>query len=237
MSDILDRLAEAQSAPRDYFGPLDSLIEDNKARAGIGQHRDSDALERSNFQVIYDDLVTRFPDDVEIDRSSHWAVGWHEVILVTALDSKRTFDDSLPVWNGNYPINESDIHPAFLAAMEWQDKLDNYPVADESHYSDLEFEEFSEWVEGDASWYFNHYCDTNNLEIPMSEDFSSKLLSVLCEDCSRPDDVSDSMMNNAISEVISAELDEYARELSGIHPDQLAIDIDMDPSGEMSPWS
>lgn len=218
---ILDRLVQAQSAPRDYYGPLSSLVQDNKASAGIGQHGDSDVLDRSNFQVIYEDLLARFPDDVEIDRSSHWAVGWHEIILVTAWNEENLMHGKSP-----------SIHPAFLAAIEWQDKLDNYPVADESHYSDLEFEEFSEWVEGDASWYFSHYCDENNLEIPMAEDFSSKLLEELGAHCSRPDDVSDSMMDNAIHEVISAELDEYARELSGISRDQLEIDL----SGEMMPW-
>lgn len=87
----------------------------------VGQHRDSEALERSNFRVIYDDLVREFGDPgahVDIARFGHWAVGWVEEII----------------WNTG--------DPAIVEVVQkWRDALDDYPVADESDFSALEWED------------------------------------------------------------------------------------------------
>lgn len=84
----------------------------------VGHHRDSDALELSNWQVVYGDLSERFGDDVDEVRFGHWAVGW---IVELA-------------WNaGNAELAE--------AVAEWRRALDNYPVADDMHYSELEWAE------------------------------------------------------------------------------------------------
>lgn len=83
-------------------------------------HRDSDALERSNWDVITDDLLANFPTDhTAIETFSNWAVGWNMVLLVRPGTA------------------------AVARAQEWAEKLDNYPVADENHFSELEFGE--EW--------------------------------------------------------------------------------------------
>lgn len=83
----------------------------------VGQHRDSDPLELSNFRVVYVDLQTRFGDAVDTAMFGHWAVGWVEEI---AWDASR-----------------ADVA---AAVEEWRAALDNYPVADESDYSELEWE-------------------------------------------------------------------------------------------------
>ncbi len=105
-----------------YFGDLESppwgVV------GGIGQHRDSDALERSNFEVISEDLLERFPESVQIERSSHWAVGWVESMRLDTSDEKAT-----------------------LAAMDWHERLESYPVADEEHWSNLEREEDEEYYQ------------------------------------------------------------------------------------------
>jgi hypothetical protein len=89
----------------------------------VGQHRDSDCLARSNFTVIYGDLSARFGDSVDIARFGHWAVGWVEEII---------FDTG---------------QPAILSAVEgWREKLDNYPVADEDHFSTLEWDEMCDYL-------------------------------------------------------------------------------------------
>jgi len=106
-----------------YFGDLEKG--DLWANT-FSQHRDSDALDRSNFQVISQDLESRFPDDVEIEGASHWAVGWTESVVVRMLD------------------DEGNITDAARAVFEWRDALSDYPVADESHYSELEHEELME---------------------------------------------------------------------------------------------
>lgn len=123
----------------DTFEPLHSSAAQSFAYWGdrtgwlivLGQHRDSDALERSNWEVISDDLMTRYPDDVAIERFSNWAVGWSESLLVRP---------------GS---------PALGAAKTWHDKLAQYPVADEDHYSMLEANE--EWcVRCDSAMAIEH---------------------------------------------------------------------------------
>ena len=92
--------------------------------AGVGQSRDSDALERANFQAMLSRL--RMMDDVDVDgesglqvvRESHWAVGWVEWIAV---------------------------HESNTAALELADsiieRMDGYPVIDESLWSEYEDED------------------------------------------------------------------------------------------------
>lgn len=89
----------------------------------FGKTRDSGLLEQSNFDVIYGDLKKQFPDDVEIERSSHWAVGWTDQIAVRMLN------------------NEGRVTEAGKRVLDWKAKLEDYPVADEDHYSDLEAQE------------------------------------------------------------------------------------------------
>jgi hypothetical protein len=134
--DILEMLAQAQKPPSDYWGSLCDLVEDNRARTGIGRHRDSGVLDISNYETVYADLLDRFGNEnVFTDSASHWAVGWSDEILVTA-------------WND--PDGEEtleNVHPAFLAAMEWHGKLEDYPVADEEDYSRREYEDALETLE------------------------------------------------------------------------------------------
>jgi len=95
----------------------------------VGRTRDSGLMEISNFESIYKDLETQFPDDVEIHRFGHWGVGWIEEVMV------RVYDDV-----GN-------ITPAFEAAVEWRERLEDYPVADEDDYSMREYEATIENIE------------------------------------------------------------------------------------------
>lgn len=79
--------------------------------------RDADALEESNFTVIRADLEHRFAESVELHHFGHWACGWFDRLYVRA-------DDPL----------------AILAVAAWQEELDVYPIADEGHYADTEWE-------------------------------------------------------------------------------------------------
>lgn len=106
----------------DYFG------------AGVGQSRDSDTLTRSNFECLQQALgelpdfipPSQTDDEEEIQSrrvisESHWAVGWVEWI----------------------PIHESDT-AALELCEEIAAGLEDYPVIDESDWSDLEYDEFIE---------------------------------------------------------------------------------------------
>jgi hypothetical protein len=84
----------------------------------LGQHRDSDDVDRSNWAVITEDFEQRFEgDDWTIERFSNWAVGWTEALLV------------------------KPGTPVAAAAQEWADRLERYPIADEEHHMMLEYDE------------------------------------------------------------------------------------------------
>ena len=53
----------------------------------VYQNRDSDCLERSNFEVVKKDLekcndVTKDELDFEVHRFDHWGPGWFEIMIV-----------------------------------------------------------------------------------------------------------------------------------------------------------
>lgn len=88
----------------------------------LGHHRDSRLLEESNWEVITNDMLNRFPDDVELVTFGHWGVGWIEEMFVRMRDEQGRFT------------------PAFKAAVKWEEALEAYPVADETDYSEREHE-------------------------------------------------------------------------------------------------
>src|SRR5436190_11123474 len=88
----------------------------------FGHSRDSDLLEESNWETVLKDLEEHFPEDIEVVGFRHWGVGWIEELAVRMLDKK------------------SRVTRAATAALEWQQKLDSYPVADEEDFSRREYE-------------------------------------------------------------------------------------------------
>lgn len=83
----------------------------------LAQHRDSDAFTRSNFTCGLEALGGE-SETVIVVRERHWAVGWVEWIA----------------------IHESDTE-ALEAADEMLCSISDYPVLNESHFSELENEE------------------------------------------------------------------------------------------------
>ena len=89
-------------------------------------HRDSDVVDRANFQVM-DELVSEAVssdnsnDFPFITRAGHWAVGW--------LDTLRV------------PMESEE---AVIAAAEALKRLEEYPVLDDDLVSETEWEENSE---------------------------------------------------------------------------------------------
>jgi len=92
--------------------------------AGVGQSRDSDALERSNFACMLE-AIGGESETVAVVRENHWAVGWVEWIAIHQDDSE-----------------------ALAKADALQERLEDYPVLDEDHMSMLEQEEADEVWEG-----------------------------------------------------------------------------------------
>jgi hypothetical protein len=94
----------------------------------LGRHRDSDLLSNCNFDVALEQLGGEQGDDVIIARASHWAVGWVESILILA------------------------TAPQLKLADELAGALVDYPVLDDSAFSDAEDEERTEMWDSHGSY-------------------------------------------------------------------------------------
>lgn len=88
----------------------------------LGQHRDSDSLTRSNFICGLKEIGGE-TETVQVVRERHWAVGWVEWIAIHQDDEK-----------------------ALEIADHIMDGLEDYPVVNEDHWSDLE------WTEAHDYW-------------------------------------------------------------------------------------
>lgn len=82
-------------------------------------NRDAGSLARSNFAVIAGDMG----EACEIHRTGHWACGWIEWLIL--------------------PYGASDADK--VKAAEWIAALERYPVADDEHLSELEYQEAAEY--------------------------------------------------------------------------------------------
>lgn len=91
---------------------------------GLSRHRESDSLTRSNFECYLKAIGGENGDTVRVIRESHWAVGWIEWIA----------------------IHESNTE-ALTIADEIEGKLEGYPVVNEDHWSDLEWNEVHDYWE------------------------------------------------------------------------------------------
>lgn len=83
----------------------------------LSQHRDSDSLTRSNFICGLEALGGE-SDTVQVIREGHWAVGWVEWIAI-----------------------HQDDTAALKIADSIAEKLEDYPVVNEDHLSELEWDE------------------------------------------------------------------------------------------------
>lgn len=116
---------EAIAAAQGSSWDLDRYADDLEwAGVGIGpgKNRDSDAIDRSNWEVVVTELNERFPDETpapwNIAHLGHWAVGWVEFLC--------------------YNTGKPEVVEYFESIKS---KLSDYPVLDESHHSDLVWSE------------------------------------------------------------------------------------------------
>ena len=91
----------------------------------VGRHRESDVLERSNFQVAQERLEKIDPDCCVVESETHWAVGWVEHLLVDPANAR-----------------------AVQEAEAMREAIEEYPILDEDHFSNLEHEEAAEYWAG-----------------------------------------------------------------------------------------
>ena len=103
------------SMPSDYAGEIWPNY-----YVGVGIHRDSSRVARSNFDVFLRELGGE-SETVHVVREGHWAVGWVEWIAIHQDDERAC-----------------EIADELICA------LDDYPVLDDSHLSELEDQEIGE---------------------------------------------------------------------------------------------
>lgn len=124
-------IEKALSRPRDfgYGGGNEEMFKTWSLGPTI-QHRDSGLLDRSNALALrrYLEKDPSLADDYTIMSASHWAVGWVEHISFRVVDP-----DGSP----------SRI---FRVLTAWFNALSDYPVADDSLYSEMESEASWKWI-------------------------------------------------------------------------------------------
>lgn len=119
-------------------------------------HRDSGILAESNWDVITEDMTTRFPHHTWVESFSHWAVGWGEWLIVRLKNEK------------------GQITGAGVAWCEWKRNMDNYPVADDDHYSEREFEAIQEHIaDGVKFLHIGRYPNREKADVidPLPDDY------------------------------------------------------------------
>lgn len=95
--------------------------------AGVGQSRDSDDLESSNFAVMLARLGGE-SETVQVVRESHWAVGWVEWIAIHETDTAALgIADRLKGALNDYPILDEEDYgrrEQNSADQTWRDCYD-----------------------------------------------------------------------------------------------------------------
>lgn len=104
-----------------YWGSDDMFV--TWGFCGIDKHRDSKILEETNFDLMSKELMQEFPEDFRIETYNHWAVGHVVRLCVRVLKEDKE-------------ITEDNITEAFAKAMYCKDGLMDYPVWDDSEYSE-----------------------------------------------------------------------------------------------------
>jgi hypothetical protein len=129
------QIEEALTGPEHfiYFGDLP--IGTTWSIGPVIQHRDSTLIEQANAIALRKELSEHpeFENDWLIERMNHWAVGWVAHLCFRAINEDGTATD------------------IFQFLLDWQEMLEDYPLADEELYSQMETEatiENIEWVGG-----------------------------------------------------------------------------------------
>jgi hypothetical protein len=161
----IDRAAiEVLKAPDHYWGAQTELVEQGWGGT-FGIHRDSDLLEKSNYETILKLFNEKYEqnEDWRIESASHFLVGWMDTLMVRVLKCKceELGDSTMPLilrhpdWESkgnktwlchtcNSPAFYTDI---FVESLEILSKLEEYPVLDEEDYARREHEDMMEYLE------------------------------------------------------------------------------------------
>lgn len=128
-----------------------------------GLNRDSGCLDQSNFATAVTALGGE-SDTVEVHRFGHWACGWFEIIIV-----------------------KPDT-PQFALAEEIENSLADYPILDDSDFSEREWDMVTEYWTGMSVRERAEYCGRCDISIfaarrdALPEDDNGSLFQLLRQD-------------------------------------------------------
>jgi hypothetical protein len=123
-------------------------------------HRDSGLLDQANAQALQK-LLEPFTEgddpDVFFPRMNHWAVGWCDHVAL------RVLKDGQPT-------------EAFREWLQIQERLENYPVLDDTLYGELEYDATVENIREVGRWAKNEVEDQGG-DVLLPEDWAEQLFS------------------------------------------------------------
>jgi len=141
-------------------------------RSGVGQSRDSNALERANFDAMLGALKkipepSDWPHDFtpfQVVRENHWAVGWVEWIAIheTATDALKRADEIMASFD-DYPVIDEQLFSQYEqteADETWRNcyrPLERVEYIRE-HRSQFEFRDFQDLIGCVRGKYFAGYA-------------------------------------------------------------------------------
>lgn len=138
------------SRPRDYAG----ATWEGYYGAGVGQSRDSGALERANFQAMQNAL--KGCKGWQVVREGHWAVGWVEWIAISPRARKAlAIADKLMAGYEDYPCLDEGLYSQIEdedAAAIWEscfDKSERVAYLREHSYTAESWRDVRAAVNGD----------------------------------------------------------------------------------------
>jgi hypothetical protein len=152
--DLFKAAVEVLKVPKDYWGAQTELV--NEGWGGtFGIHRDSDLLAQSNYETVLKILDEKYEkyEDWRVESASHWAVGWMDTLMVRVVRCECDEETSIPyirrqhdAWWCHTCESTPKYTDIFVECLEFQAKLENYPVLDEEDYSRREYEDTMEYL-------------------------------------------------------------------------------------------
>lgn len=154
---------QAQAVARETGWDLDAFAASHGwsavALGPVGTSRDAAALETSNWRVVAQDLIGKFDEAVDTVVFGHWAVGWVEEL---ASDAGR-----------------DDVQ---FAIQAWRDALADYPIANDEHFSELEWRAAVDTIRSCRS----SYIERDGIEWELSEllpdDWAEQVYSAMADE-------------------------------------------------------
>ena len=221
--DLFDAIEQGREHPDSYWGSITDLQDQGWVQA-FGRHRDSDTLDISNYETVLTAFHEKFElnEDFRVEGSSHWAVGWCDTLMVRALecdcedwehahitahpDLERR---GLKLWRCHtcgIDFGIDRIRNIFYRALEFKDRLEDYPVLDEEDYSRREYEELMEYLGNEVSSTVNSLQNDDQIKEDWEAD-NDKVFDYIFEtySVSHIDDLTTDMVGDAVLTIAKKE--------------------------------